>query len=165
MTAAVDVPTGTLLVTVTLQYTLLPPPVTMPLHWFTEVTSWVEDVVLVIGPKFRGQDGNVTPAAAKHTLVVTVELVAPLELLVLTTATVQVTWNPAVMGKSGGLHCATAGAPLVAAEATVAEPRPISASEANAAPAATATTRERRTLPARDALDESVVCVPLELEV
>jgi len=55
--------------------------------------------------------------------------------------------------------------PLVAAEATVAEPRPISASEANAAPAATATTRERRTLPARDPLDESVVCVPLELEV
>jgi hypothetical protein len=39
VTAEVDVPTGTLLVTVTLQYTLLPPPVTMPLHWFTEVTS------------------------------------------------------------------------------------------------------------------------------
>jgi hypothetical protein len=39
VTPEVDAPTGTLLVTVTLQYTLLPPPVTMPLHWFTEVTS------------------------------------------------------------------------------------------------------------------------------
>jgi hypothetical protein len=39
VTPEVDVPTGTLLVTVTLQYTLLPPPVTMPLHWLTEVTS------------------------------------------------------------------------------------------------------------------------------
>jgi hypothetical protein len=39
VTVEVDVPTGTLLVTVTLQNTLLPPAVTMPLHWFTEVTS------------------------------------------------------------------------------------------------------------------------------
>jgi len=39
VTPEVDVPTGTLLVTVTLQYTLLPPAVTMPLHWLTEVTS------------------------------------------------------------------------------------------------------------------------------
>ncbi len=103
MTAAVDVPTGTLLVTVTLQYMLLPPPVTMPLHWFTEVTSWVEVVVLLTGPRLRGQEGNVTPAAAKHAVAVTVELVAPLELMVLTTATMQVTWS-AVMGNSGGLH-------------------------------------------------------------
>lgn len=92
------------MVTVTLQYTLLPPSVTMPLHWFTEVTSWFEDVVLVMGPKFRGQDGNGTPAAARHALVVTVELVVPLALVVLTTVTVQVTCLPAVMGKSGGLH-------------------------------------------------------------
>jgi hypothetical protein len=39
VTPDVGVPTGTLLVTVTSQITLLPPPVTMPLHWFTEVTS------------------------------------------------------------------------------------------------------------------------------
>jgi ribosomal protein L24 len=76
----------------------------MPLHWFTEVTSWVEDVVLVTGPKFKGQEGNVTPAAARHALVVTVELVAPPEVVVFTTVTVQDTWKPAVMGKSGGLH-------------------------------------------------------------
>lgn len=40
----------------------------------------------------------------------------------------------------------------------------MSASEAKAIPAATATTRERRTLPARDPLGVSVACVPLELE-
>ena len=77
--------------TVTLQYTLLPPPVTIPLHWLTEVTSWVDDVVLVIGPEFSGQDGNGTPAAAKHALVVTVELVAPVDVVLFTTETVQVT--------------------------------------------------------------------------
>jgi hypothetical protein len=47
--------------------------------------------VLVTGPEFRGQEGNGTPAAAKHALVVTVELVAPKEEVVFTTATVQVT--------------------------------------------------------------------------
>jgi hypothetical protein len=71
------VPAGTLLVTATLQYTLLPPPLTMPLHWLTDVTSWVDEVVLVTGPKFSGQAGNTTPAAPRHALVVTVELVAP----------------------------------------------------------------------------------------
>jgi hypothetical protein len=91
VTPAVDVPTGTLLVTVTLQYTLLPPPVTMPLHWFTDVTSCVDDVALVTGPRFSGHEGNGTPAAAKHALVVTVELVAPVALVVFTTVTVQVT--------------------------------------------------------------------------
>lgn len=116
------------------------------------------------GPRFKGQEGNTTPAAAKHALVVTVELVAPLELVVLTTVTVQVTWKPAVMGKSGGLHCATAGAPLFAAEATVAVLKPMSASEAKAVPAAIATRKNRRTLPARDPLGESFVCAPLELE-
>ena len=35
----VDVPMVTLLVKVTLQTTLLPPPVTIPLHWLIEVTS------------------------------------------------------------------------------------------------------------------------------
>ena len=48
VTPAVVVPTGTLLVTVTSQYTLLPPPVTMPLHWFTDVTSWLDEVVLIV---------------------------------------------------------------------------------------------------------------------
>jgi hypothetical protein len=48
-------------------------------------------VVLVIGPEFSGQEGNGTPAAAKHALVVTVELVAPVEVVVFTTVTVQVT--------------------------------------------------------------------------
>jgi hypothetical protein len=66
-------------VTVTLQYTLLPAPFTMPLHWFTDVTSWVETTVLVTGPEFSGQEGKTTPAAARHALVVTVELVAPVE--------------------------------------------------------------------------------------
>jgi hypothetical protein len=75
----VGVPTGMLSVTVTLQYTLLPPPFTMPLHWFTDVTSWVEVTVLVTGPKFSGQDGKTTPGAARQALVVTVELVAPVE--------------------------------------------------------------------------------------
>ena len=83
---------------------LLPPPYTIPSHWFTEVTSWFVVVVLVTGPEFKGHDANTTPAAAKHALVVTVELVAPLELTVLTTVTVQVTWSAAPEGKSGGLH-------------------------------------------------------------
>jgi hypothetical protein len=51
----------------------------------------VEYVVLTTGPRFRGHDGNVTPAAPKHALVVTLELVAPVAVLVFTTATVQVT--------------------------------------------------------------------------
>jgi hypothetical protein len=75
----VGVPTGTLLVTVTLQYTLLPPPLTMPLHWFTDVTSCVEVTVLVTGPRLRGHEGKTTPGAARQALVVTVELVAPVE--------------------------------------------------------------------------------------
>ena len=74
-------PAGTLSVTVTSQYTLLPAPFTMPLHWFTDVTSWVEVTVLVTGPKFSGQEGKTTPAAARHALVVTVELVAPVEVV------------------------------------------------------------------------------------
>ena len=73
----VDVPVGTSLITVTLHVTLLPPPFTTPLHWLTDVTSWVDEVVLVTGPKFSGQAGNTTPAAPRHALVVTVELVAP----------------------------------------------------------------------------------------
>jgi len=104
VTPAVEVPVGTLLVTETLQITLLPPPVTIPLHWLTDVTNCVDVVTLLIGPRFSGQDGNGTPAAAKQALVVTVELVAPDDDTLLTTVTVQVTSNPAVIGKSGGLH-------------------------------------------------------------
>ena len=85
--------------TLTLQYVLLPPPYTMPLHWFTDVTSWVDVVVLLTGPTLRGQEGNVTPAAAKHAVAVTVELVAPLELTVLTTVRMQVTWIGGPDGK------------------------------------------------------------------
>ena len=81
MAPDVGVPAGMLSVTVTLQYTLLPAPFTMPLHWFTDVTSWVEVMVLVTGPKFSGQEGKTTPAAARHALVVTVELVAPVEVV------------------------------------------------------------------------------------
>ena len=60
--------------------------------------------MLVIGPEFSGQEGNTTPAAAKQALVVTVELVAPVEDVLFTIVTVHVTWNPAPVGKSGGLH-------------------------------------------------------------
>jgi hypothetical protein len=63
----------------------------MPLHWFTDVTSWLEVVVVLTAPILKGQEGNVTPAAAKHAVAVTVELVAPLELTVLTTVRTQVT--------------------------------------------------------------------------
>lgn len=108
VTAAVGVPTGTLLVTLTLQYTLLPPTSVMLLHWFTEVTSWVESIVVTTGPPFdpilRGQEGKYTPGAAKHELVVTTELVAPVELVVFTTVTVQVCCRAGLMGVSGGLH-------------------------------------------------------------
>ena len=92
VTSDVAVPAGTLFVTLTLQYTLLPPAVTIPLHWVTEATSWFDEVLLVIGPEFSGHEGNTTPAAAKHALVVTVELVAPVEEVVFTTVTVHVTW-------------------------------------------------------------------------
>jgi hypothetical protein len=73
--------------TITLQVTLLPPPVTMPLHWFTEVTSWVEVVIVVLQPK-----GGSTPAAARHSVAVTVELVAPCEVTVFSIVMLQVTW-------------------------------------------------------------------------
>jgi hypothetical protein len=142
--AGSDAPIGTLLVTETLQYTLLPPSVTMPSHWFTEVTSWVEIVVLTTGPEFRGQEGNGTPAAARHALVVTVELVAPVEVVVFTTVTEHVTWKSAVVGKSGGLHCVTEGAG-VAPETAGAEAIPRNATAAKAVPIATAATKPRWT--------------------
>jgi hypothetical protein len=91
------------LVTETLQNTSLPPAI-MPLHWLTEVTSWVDEVVVTTGPEFPGQMGGCTPAAARHALKVTVELVAPVEDVLLTTVTWHVTSSPAPVGKSGGLH-------------------------------------------------------------
>ena len=44
----------------------------MPLHWSTELTSWVDLVTVVVHP-----EGGSTPAAAKQAVAVTVELVAP----------------------------------------------------------------------------------------
>ena len=98
VTGVVVVATGMLLVTLTLQVTLLPP-ARMPLHWLTLVTSWSDVVVLVVQPK-----GGRTPAAARHEVVVTVELVAPWGVMVFTIVVLQLTSNPAPVGKSGGLH-------------------------------------------------------------
>lgn len=142
----VAVPSGTLFVTMTLQYTLLPPPVTMPLHWFTEVTSWFDEVLVVTGPEFRGQEGNTTPAAARHALVVTVELVAPVEEVLFTTVTVQVTWNPAVIGKSGGLHWLMAGAVSMAAGEAAPPLGVATANDANIERIASTPTRAKRPL-------------------
>jgi hypothetical protein len=50
VTPAFVVPATISLVTVTLQITLLPPPLAMPLHWLTEVTSVVDFVTVVTGP-------------------------------------------------------------------------------------------------------------------
>ena len=101
VTPVVGVPTGTLLITVTLQVTLLPPPVTMPLHWSTEVTSWVGFTVTVVWQP----NGGSTPATAKQVVAVTFELVAPWAVMVFSILTVQVTWNPAPVGMpSRGLH-------------------------------------------------------------
>ena len=46
----VDVPLVTSLVKLTLQTTLLPPPVTIPLHWLIEETSWFDVVTVVVQP-------------------------------------------------------------------------------------------------------------------
>jgi hypothetical protein len=80
-------------VTVTLQITLLPPPPTMPLHSLTEVTRVSELLTEVVQPA-----GANTPAAERHSVAVTVELVAPAAVTVLTTEMEQVTWNPAPVG-------------------------------------------------------------------
>ncbi len=106
MTPVVAVPTGTLLITVTRQVTKLPPPLTMPLHWLTDVTSWVGNgVTVVVQP-----NGGSTPAAAKQTVAVTVELVALRAVIVFSIVRVQVTWNPAPVGIAGGLHWLNVGA-------------------------------------------------------
>jgi hypothetical protein len=100
VTPVVPVPTGTLFVTSTVHVTLLPPPFTMPLHWLTPVVSVVGlFVTVVVQP-----EGGTTPAAARHAVSVTVELVPPVGVIVLTIFTSQVTSNPAPVGKAGGLH-------------------------------------------------------------
>jgi len=53
-----------------------------------------------------------------HAVVVTVELEAPAGVTVLTIVTVQVTSNPAPVGKSGGLHWLTTGGATAAATVT-----------------------------------------------
>ena len=82
----------------------------MPLHWSTEVTSWLDVVTVVVQPA-----GGSTPAAATHAVTVTVELVTPWAVVVLSIVTVQVTSNPAPVGKAGGSHWVTAGAVAAAA--------------------------------------------------
>jgi len=53
--------------------------------------------------------GGRTPAAARHAVAVVDELVAPVSVMVFSTVTLQVPWNPAPVGKSGGLHWLKAG--------------------------------------------------------
>lgn len=127
-----------MLTTVTLQVTLLPPPVTMPLHWVTEVTSWPEVVTEVVQP-----EGGKTPVAARHAVAVTVDEVAPAEVTVLAMLIVQVISKPAVIGKVSELHCVTAGAG-VAEEAAGAPARPMIIIMAKPVAAAIETMKERR---------------------
>jgi hypothetical protein len=135
----VGVPLATSLVKVTLQVTLLPPPLTMPLHWLTEETSWFDVVTVVVQPA-----GGSTPAAAKHAVAVIVELVAPAEVTVLVIAMLQDVCSPAPVGKGGALHWVAAGA--VAADAAVgATETPIRTSEPRAVPAATTARSQRGT--------------------
>jgi hypothetical protein len=74
------------------------------------VTSWLDVVTVVVQP-----EGGSTPAAARHAVTVTVELVTPWAVTVFSIVTVQVTSNPAPVGKAGGSHWVTAGA-VAAAE-------------------------------------------------
>jgi voltage-gated potassium channel Kch len=77
----------------------------MPLHWSTEVTSWLDVVTVVVQP-----EGGSTPAAARHAVAVTVEVVTPWAETAFSIVMVQVTSNPAPVGKAGGSHWVTAGA-------------------------------------------------------
>ena len=86
----VGVPVETSLVNVTLQIKLLPPPTMMPLHWLTVDTNWVDEATLAVQPA-----GGSTPAAARHAVVVIVELGAPLDETLLTTEILQDTSLPA----------------------------------------------------------------------
>jgi hypothetical protein len=89
----VAVPLAMSFVTMTLQIKLLPPPTMMPLHWLTEVTNWVESMTVVLHSA-----GGSTPAAARHVVVVIVELTAPAGVSVLVIAMLQDTCLPAPVG-------------------------------------------------------------------
>jgi hypothetical protein len=130
-------PAGTVSITATLQVRLLPPPTTIPLHWFTDVTSWFDVVTVVMQP-----EGGVTPAAAKHAVAVTVDEETPAAVTASAMVTVQVTWNPAPVGKAGGSHCAAAGA--VAAAEAIWVPKNPPSTRAPKAVAVTSTTMQQR---------------------
>ncbi|MEO7442268.1 MAG: hypothetical protein ABIW46_01895 [Acidimicrobiales bacterium] len=103
MVAGVGVDTPVMLFTTrTEQVTAPPPPFPDPSHWVTEVTSWLEGVVVVV---------HVSGAFAGpwHSTTVIVELVRPVaRSRLLVTVTSQATpWPPTL---SVPLHCATAGA-------------------------------------------------------
>ena len=101
--AGVDAVTPVMLLTMaTLHVTVPPPPLPDPSHWVTEVTSWVEVVVVVT-------QGRGALAAPWHSVTVRVELVTPVAMSrLLVTVTAQATaWPPAL---SVPLHWLTAGA-------------------------------------------------------
>src|ERR1700722_9259629 len=138
VTPAVAVPAGMVFTTETLQVTLLPPPKTTPLHWFTVVTSWLDVVTVVVQPK-----GGRTPAAARHAVAVIVELSAPAAVTLLAIVMVQLTCEPAPVGKAGGLHWAAAGATAAPTADELARPPRISMP--NAVATATRASRTCRT--------------------
>ena len=105
------------------------------------MTVLVTGSVLPLVTAFPGQEGYTTPAAAKQALVVTVELVAPVELVEFSTVTLHVTVRPAPVGKSGGLHCDTLGAPVGAADAGRAARPPTTRNEMDATAPTAADTR------------------------
>jgi hypothetical protein len=114
VTPEVAWPVGMVFTTETLQITLEPPPSTTPLHWSTDVTSWFAVLTVVVHP-----EGGSTPAAARHDVAVTVEEVAPAAVTVLSIVMLQLTSNPAPVGKAGGSHWVAAGADAAAEAAWV----------------------------------------------
>ena len=145
MAPDVDVPLVTSLVKLTLQTTLLPPPVTIPLHWLIEETSWFDVVTVVVQPA-----GGSTPAAAKHAVAVIVETGCARGSDGIGDRDVAGCFSPAPVGKAGGLHWVAAGA--VAAEATAgAKVTPNqSVASRGPVPAATVASRQRGTTAALD---------------
>jgi hypothetical protein len=104
----------------------------------TEVTSWFDVSTVVVQPW-----GGSTPAAAKHAVAVTVEELTLAAVTVFVMVTVQDTWNPAPVGKAGGLHWFTAGA-VAAAEADCTPAKLTKNNVANAVVTPTTKTRARR---------------------
>jgi hypothetical protein len=93
----------------TAQVTVAPPPLPDPSHWVIEVMSWLEVVVVVM-------QVGVAPAAPWQSLVVTVELVAPVtRLRLFVTVTSQATAAPPTLSEP--LHWLTEGG-VVAAPVT-----------------------------------------------